>query len=54
LEIEQTFDVQIDDVEAWVDESPSLLRVAHYIIERSARRSPISNASRSATCEERG
>lgn len=40
LEIEQTFNVQIDDVEAWVDESPNLIRVAQYIVERSARRSP--------------
>lgn len=38
LEIEQTFNVQIDDVEAWVDESPNLIRVAQYIVERSSVR----------------
>ncbi len=37
LEIERVFDVEIDDVEAWVDDSPTLLRVAEYIVDRSQR-----------------
>ncbi len=37
LEIERVFDVEIDDVEAWMDDSPTLLRVAEYVVDRSQR-----------------
>ena len=39
LEIERVFDVEIEDVEAWVDDSPTVTRVAEYIVDRSQRSS---------------
>jgi len=39
LEIERVFNVEIDDVESWVDESPTLIRVAEYVVDRSQRAS---------------
>lgn len=38
MEVERIFGVEVNDVEAWVDESPTLLGVARYIVENSPRR----------------